>query len=89
MNRFTSDFTIKIQSPVCETSHLYNDLHYGGRILNGHGELISIPSQCGITGIGINTTQHLILCRQYNIMFHGVSRQCRMIWFNIQLKMIL
>mmetsp|Transcript_38154 Transcript_38154/g.46544 ORF Transcript_38154/g.46544 Transcript_38154/m.46544 type:complete len:341 (-) Transcript_38154:137-1159(-) len=89
ISRFPPHLTIKIQSTLSQTTLLKYNFHNRCSFHHIHGKLISIPPQQRITRVTINTPQFAIYTRHINIVLKLVPRQSRMIWLNIQFKLLL
>ena len=80
---------IEIDASCPESSCLKYNKHGFGCLIDIGRELIRIPSVLVISLVGIYASYHIIAGCNLEIVGKGVACQCRMVYFNIQLEVLV
>ena len=84
IDAFAADFGIEVRSAGLESALLHDDEHDLSGEVDIGGELVGVPSEEQVAGIGVDAAEDALDGGVFEFVHHGVAGECGVVGFDIE-----
>ncbi len=89
ISRWAAEFGVEVEATFAQSTGAQNRNHRETEFLNVGIELIGVPTEEWITGVGINRSEHALGGGDIDLMREGMAGEGSVIGFDVELEMFL